>query len=69
MSLTDTNRLTTLEERYAHLEKLVSELNDVIFRQQQELDALRVQMSLIKDKVSGDPGIVDPAQHERPPHY
>lgn len=65
----DALRLTTIEERYAHLEKLVTELSDVVYRQQQELDALRQQLAQIKDKTSGDPGIVDPAQHERPPHY
>lgn len=65
----DALRLTTLEERYAHLEKLVTELNEVIYRQQRELDTLQQQVAQLKDKVSGDPGIVDPSQHERPPHY
>lgn len=65
----DSLRLTTIEERYAHLEKLVTELSEVVYRQQQELDALRQQLAQLKDKTSGDPGIVDPAQHERPPHY
>ncbi|MCA3013624.1 MAG: SlyX family protein [Myxococcaceae bacterium] len=61
--------MTTLEERYAHLDRLVSELSDVIYRQQQELETLRYQVTMLKDKVGGDPGIVDPAQQERPPHY
>lgn len=65
----DALRLTTLEERYAHLEKLVTELNEVIYRQQRELDVLQQQVAQLKDKVSGDPGIVDPSQQERPPHY
>jgi uncharacterized coiled-coil protein SlyX len=65
----DALRLTTLEERYAHLEKLVTELNDVIYRQQRELDALQQQVAQLKEKTSGDPGIVDPSQQERPPHY
>jgi SlyX protein len=67
--MSDTQRLTTIEERYAHLEKLVTELSDVVYRQQQELDSLRHQLATIKERVGGDPGIVDPAQHERPPHY
>lgn len=65
----DALRLTTLEERYAHLEKLVTELNDVIYRQQRELDALQQQVAQLKEKTSGDQGIVDPSQQERPPHY
>jgi SlyX protein len=67
--MSDTQRLTTIEERYAHLEKLVTELSDVVYRQQQELDALRHQLATLKERVGGDPGIVDPSQHERPPHY
>lgn len=65
----DALRLTTIEERYAHLEKLVSELSDVVYKQQQEIDVLRHQVAMLKDKLGGDPGIVDPSQQERPPHY
>ncbi|MBL8922392.1 MAG: SlyX family protein [Myxococcaceae bacterium] len=65
----DALRLTTLEERYAHLEKLVTELNEVIYRQQRDLDTLQQQVAQLRDKMGGDPGIVDPSQHERPPHY
>lgn len=65
----DALRLTTLEERYAHLEKQFQELSEVVFQQQRQLDLLRQQYGQLKDKVSGDPGLVDPAQHERPPHY
>ena len=65
----DAMRLTTIEERYAHLEQLVTELSDVVYRQQKEIDTLRHQVLQLKDKVGGDPGIVDPSQHERPPHY
>ncbi|MDX2012956.1 MAG: SlyX family protein [Myxococcaceae bacterium] len=67
--MNESERLTNLEERYAHLEKLVSELSDVVYRQQQEIESLRHHVSMLKDKVGGDPGIVDPSQHERPPHY
>lgn len=62
-------RLTTVEERYAHLEKLVHELSDVVYRQQQEIESLRTQVSQLQDKLTGDPGIVDAAHQERPPHY
>jgi SlyX protein len=65
----ESERVMNLEERYAHLEKLVSELSDVVYRQQQEIESLRHHVSMLKDKVGGDPGIVDPSQQERPPHY
>ena len=65
----DALRLTTIEERYAHLEKLVTELSEVVYKQQQEIDTLRHVVASLKDKVGGDPGIVDPSQQERPPHY
>jgi SlyX protein len=67
--MSEAQRLTTLEERYAHLEHLVTELSDVVYRQQREIEALRHHVLMLKDKMSGDPGIVDPAQQERPPHY
>lgn len=65
----DALRLTTLEERYAHLEKLVTELSDVVYQQQKQIETLTTQVASLKDRVGGDPGIVDPAQQERPPHY
>ncbi|MCU0697538.1 MAG: SlyX family protein [Myxococcaceae bacterium] len=67
--MNESERVMNLEERYAHLEKLVSELSDVVYRQQQEIESLRHHVSMLKDKVGGDPGIVDPSQQERPPHY
>lgn len=62
-------RLSDLEVKIAHLEKMVSDLSEVMWRQQQELDALREGYRGLKDKMSGDPGLVDPANNERPPHY
>lgn len=67
--MSDPLRLTTIEERYAHLEKLVTELSEVVYRQQQQIDGLERRVSMLKDKVGGDPGIVDPGQQDRPPHY
>jgi SlyX protein len=65
----DSLRLTTMEERYAHLEKVVAELSEVVYRQQREIDSLHLHLSQLREKVGGDPGLVDPGQHERPPHY
>ena len=62
-------RLADLEVKYAHLEKLVSELSEVIWRQQKELDALTDGYRGLKERLSVDPGLVDAGATERPPHY
>ena len=62
-------RLADLEARYAHLEKLVSDLSEVMWRQQKELDALKEAYRGLREKMAGDPGLVDASQNERPPHY
>lgn len=62
-------RLSDLEVKCAHLEKTVSELSDVLWRQQQELDALKDGYRGLKDKFGGDPGLVDASVNDRPPHY
>jgi uncharacterized coiled-coil protein SlyX len=63
-------RLETVEFKIAHLEKAVQELSDVIYRQQQQLDAalalnrqLRQQLEASEDR-RGDPTAI-----EIPPHY
>ncbi len=65
----DETRLADLEVKCAHLEKMVSDLSEVMWRQQKELDALKDAYRGIKDKMSGDPGLVDASINERPPHY
>ncbi len=63
-------RLTELEIRYAQLEKTVNDLSEVIYRQQQEIDDLEDQVSMLKSKLQGvDPGLVDGSVQEKPPHY
>lgn len=62
-------RVTELEIRSAHLEQLLSELSEVLYRQQKELDGLRSAVEKVKDRVKGDPGLVDAAMNDWPPHY
>ncbi|MFO0596913.1 MAG: SlyX family protein [Myxococcaceae bacterium] len=61
--------LADVQVKCAYLEKTVGELSDVVWRQQQELDALKEVVRGLKDKLSGDPGLVDASRHDRPPHY
>jgi SlyX protein len=63
------DRVTELEIRSAHLEKQVHELSEVLYRQQRELDTLKEIARRLQQKVGGDPGLVDAAQSDRPPHY
>jgi len=64
-------RLDTIEEKLAHLERAVTELSDVVARQQKELDRALERGQRLTDKLAAlesdfGPG---PAGHEKPPHY
>jgi uncharacterized coiled-coil protein SlyX len=70
--MTDVERLTLLEERYAHLQRHVTqqdkamlELGDAFAKVRAELRALRTQVT---GGVTDRPGAEDAAD-ERPPHY
>jgi len=65
----DEARFIELELRYMQQAELLQQLNDVMYAQQQELAALRVEVDLLKRKLEGEPGLVDAKQQERPPHY
>ena len=61
-----------LEEKIAHLERVVEELSDVVARQDAELAVMarRVQMLLEREadrEAAGSGGVV--MGDERPPHY
>jgi len=63
---------TEIEERLAHLERTVDELNDVVAKQASEFDRLtsRVQMLMEREaarEAEGSGGVV--MGDERPPHY
>lgn len=62
-------RLSDLEVKCAYLEKTLSELSEVVWRQQRELDALKDGYRGLKDRLNAEPGLVDAAITERPPHY
>jgi SlyX protein len=64
-------RFEELELKLAYLERANQELGEVVYHQQQELDALRARMEQLIDQVraaaenAGD----YPAGEEKPPHY
>ncbi len=65
----DESRFIELELRYMQQADLLQQLSDVLYAQQQELDALKAEVDLLKRKLEGEPGLVDAKQQERPPHY
>ncbi|WP_273687224.1 SlyX family protein [Ketogulonicigenium vulgare] len=65
------NTQTLLEEKIAHLTRMVEDLSDVIHRQDQELVLLtrRVQF-LIERDANREAELMDsPAADQRPPHW
>lgn len=66
-------RLTDVETAIAFQEQTISDLSDVICRQQQELDLLKAQLRDVTKRMDRDEnarvaGEVLPAD-EKPPHY
>jgi SlyX protein len=67
----DTEIVERLELKIAYLERANSELSDVVYRQQREIDDLREQLRLLKERFEAfrdRPTPYTPEQ-EKPPHY
>ena len=64
------DRLNELEIKASFTEDLVEQLNLIIIRQQQDLDALARQIGQLRDQLP-EPGAGQPrsARDELPPHY
>ena len=71
MTQSANDRLETLEVKLAHLERALQELSDVVWRQQQQLDAADARHQELLDRLAaadrGDDAA--PEQFEIPPHY
>jgi SlyX protein len=65
------SRLDAIEEKLAHLEQAVSELSDVVARQQKELDRALERNQRLIDKIAALESDFGPSAtaHEKPPHY
>ena len=64
-------RLDTIEIRMAYLEQANSQLSDTVYRQQQEIDTLRVRLAALMgrlDTAQAQPTAYAP-EDEKPPHY
>lgn len=65
----DEKRIAELELRYMQQQDMLQELSTVLYEQEKLIAALRAEMEVLKQKLEGDPGLVDARQQERPPHY
>ncbi len=62
-------RIDELESRFTHQERLLNELSEVVWAQQQQLDSLQRLVGQLEQKLGADPGLVDGRADEKPPHY
>ncbi len=68
----DTEALERIETKITFLERANSELSDVVFRQQRDLEALREQIAALSARVqaSSESEMTERMpEDERPPHY
>lgn len=65
------DRITELEIHVTHLSRTVSELNDMVFRQQRTIDRLEAELKGLREQVLAEaPSPVrKPEDEEPPPHY
>jgi uncharacterized coiled-coil protein SlyX len=60
-----------IELKIAYLERANNDLSEVVYRQQQELDALRAELAVLNGKMEAamtEQTVYTPEQ-EKPPHY
>ena len=65
------NRVTELEIRMTHLEDTIEVLNSTIIKQHDEIDHLKLQVSVLEKKLKATQAtIIAPESEETPPpHY
>jgi SlyX protein len=65
------DRLEQVEVKLAYVEESTAQLSDVLFRQQQEIDALKRQIEGLKDRFEAarEAPTAYSLEEEKPPHY
>jgi SlyX protein len=61
--------LEQVQSKIAYLERAMSELSDVVFRQQREIQMLETQLKLVRERLEGASTEERTVEQERPPHY
>ncbi|HVZ66123.1 MAG TPA: SlyX family protein [Lacunisphaera sp.] len=69
--MTDAERLTLLEERYAHLQRHVAQQDQAMLELGDELARLRREVQALRAQIAGGvpDGRGEESTGERPPHY
>ena len=67
--MNEAERLTVLEERYAHLARHSTEQDRVMLGLSEEIARLRKEIALLRGQVAGSRGEAEDTTDERPPHY
>jgi SlyX protein len=67
----DNNRITDIETKISYLERLISELNDVVYEQQKTIDHLEKKCHFLIDRMAELSKLNDFQSNdlEKPPHY
>ena len=68
MGMSDADRLTRLEERYAHLQRHSTEQDKAMLELADELAKLRKELAALRTQRTRGPEEGE-ARDERPPHY
>lgn len=70
-SAMDTETLEQIQSKIAYLERANTELSDVVFRQQQEIQALAARLKEVTERLHTVQSSNDEPtpEDERPPHY
>ena len=65
------DEIERIETKIAFLESANVELSDVVYRQQQEIAALRARLDALAQRIDAaqTPDTPRTAEEERPPHY
>lgn len=63
-------KIIDIETRLAYQDDTIQQLNDVIYRQQQQIDKLEKTMQLLLAKIQDlMAGSAEDVANEKPPHY
>ena len=64
------DRITNLEIKLSFTEDLIDQLNQTIYKQQQQIEFLYRELKSIKEQASGgDSASISSTKDEIPPHY
>jgi len=64
-------RLVELETRYMHQEQIISDLSDIVYRQEQAIERLERDLRQLREEMNiALPSLTrSPEEEEPPPHY